>query len=419
MNIVLKNSMYLVFMQMCNYAIPLITLPYLTRCLGFYQYGVLNTAINIILYIILVIDFGFNLSATREISQKKNNFVAVSKIFTDVIFAKIILFFGVLVFTFLILKLIPDYQDVTRLVYFMLPQVLSSILFPLWLYQGYEKIGYAAFINVLGKCITIPLLLIFVQNSKDVTNAAIILSWSSLVPLLIYYIRSNLPRTKFYTSRCRFKYLNRTLANALVVFIGSIAVNLYTLSTPLVLSIVRDFDQVGYFVAADKIRAAFIGVFLIVGQAIYPRASALYNEDIIAYNKFVISIIFYQIIVCTFSAIAFYYFMPEVAPIILSQNKLNVEELSVIIKLMSPMIILIPLSVILANCVLLPQRKNKQYALVPIITVIIHMSYSIILCEKLGALGASYAILLTEIISCALLAYFTFKDRLIQLNPAR
>ncbi|HCD6245613.1 TPA: O12 family O-antigen flippase, partial [Escherichia coli] len=135
-------------------------------------YGVLNTAINIILYIILVIDFGFNLSATREISQKKNNFVAVSKIFTDVIFAKIILFFGVLVFTFLILKLIPDYQDVTRLVYFMLPQVLSSILFPLWLYQGYEKIGYAAFINVLGKCITIPLLLIFVQNSKDVTNAA-------------------------------------------------------------------------------------------------------------------------------------------------------------------------------------------------------------------------------------------------------
>ncbi len=91
-----------------------------------------------------------------------------------------------------------------------------------------------------------------------------------------------------------------------------------------------------------------------------------------------------------------------------------------IIKLMSPMIILMMHSlVILANCVLLPQRKNKQYALVPIITVIIHMSYSIILCEKLGALGASYAILLTEIISCALLAYFTFKDRLIQLNPAR
>lgn len=416
MNILLKNSIYLVSMQMVNYIVPLITLPYLTRHIGFYNYGVLSTAINIIFYVILVVDFGFNLSATREVSKYKNNKSKISKIYTDVIFAKVILFFISMSLVSVIIESIPTYEKITELVYLMVPQVISSILFPIWLYQGLEKISYAALLNMIGKILTIPLLVLFVNSSNDIDRAAIIMSWSTLVPLVIFFIKSKLPEIIFDFRRFKYGYIKESITSSSTIFMGTIAVSAYTLSTPIILSFVNDFTQVGYFVAADKIRGAFIGVFLIIGQAIYPRANILYSENKKKYYSFVRKLIKWQIILCSLASIAFYFIMPVLAPLILGAEYSNSAELSIIIKLMSPMIVLIPLSVILANCVLLPQRKNKEYALIPIASVVIHFTYTFFLCAKWGALGASYAILVTEIVSCLLLIFTTIRKNLLDEN---
>ncbi len=418
MNILLRNSIYLLLMQVVNYLVPLVTLPYLTRCLGFYNYGVLNVAINIILYIILVVDFGFNLSATREISKYKNNNIKITKIYSDVIFSKITLFITSVIFVSFFIEFMPTYKAISGLVYIMIPQVISSVLFPIWLYQGLEKIGYAALLNVIGKIVTIPLLMIFVKSHNDVNNAAIIISWSTLIPLLIYFCRSQLPDIKLDFSRLRYKYIKSSIISSSTIFLGSIAVSAYTLSTPLILGFVSDFTQVGYFVAADKIRGAFIGGFLIIGQALYPRANILYAENKNEYIYFIKKIIKWQVILCTIASILFYFIMPNVAPLILTGKYSSANELSTIISIMAPMIVLIPLSVILANCVLLPQRRNKEYALVPIITVAVHLMYTFVLSAKWGALGASYSILITELVSGVLLISITIKCGLLNAKKA-
>lgn len=418
MNILLRNSIYLLLMQVVNYLVPLVTLPYLTRCLGFYNYGVLNVAINIILYIILVVDFGFNLSATREISKYKNNNIKITKIYSDVIFSKITLFITSVIFVSFFIEFMPTYKAISGLVYIMIPQVISSVLFPIWLYQGLEKIGYAALLNVIGKIVTIPLLMIFVKSHNDVNNAAIIISWSTLIPLLIYFCRSQLPDIKLDFSRLRYKYIKSSIISSSTIFLGSIAVSAYTLSTPLILGFVSDFTQVGYFVAADKIRGAFIGGFLIIGQALYPRANILYAENKTEYIYFIKKIIKWQVILCTIASILFYFIMPNVAPLILTGKYSSANELSTIISIMAPMIVLIPLSVILANCVLLPQRRNKEYALVPIITVAVHLMYTFVLSAKWGALGASYSILITELVSGVLLISITIKCGLLNAKKA-
>ncbi|HCR3764252.1 TPA: oligosaccharide flippase family protein, partial [Citrobacter freundii] len=73
MNLFIKNSVAVLLMQGLNYVIPLISLPYLTRVLGVYDYGILSTILTVGSYLVLCIDFGFNLSATRKISANKNN----------------------------------------------------------------------------------------------------------------------------------------------------------------------------------------------------------------------------------------------------------------------------------------------------------------------------------------------------------
>ena len=50
-----KNALSLLIMQVINYLVPLITLPYLARTLGIVQYGALNLSLSLIQYGVIFI----------------------------------------------------------------------------------------------------------------------------------------------------------------------------------------------------------------------------------------------------------------------------------------------------------------------------------------------------------------------------
>ena len=65
----INNAIWLYLCQIVNSILPLITLPYITRVLGAAGYGVLALAINIIGYFQVIVEYGFDLSATRVIAS--------------------------------------------------------------------------------------------------------------------------------------------------------------------------------------------------------------------------------------------------------------------------------------------------------------------------------------------------------------
>ena len=62
-----KNSGMLLAMNAAKILFPLITLPYLTRVLSTDAYGTVVYVKSVISYMQLMVDFGFLLSATKEI----------------------------------------------------------------------------------------------------------------------------------------------------------------------------------------------------------------------------------------------------------------------------------------------------------------------------------------------------------------
>ena len=96
------NVASLFLVQLANYAMPLITLPWLTRTLGPDGFGRLSFCTAINAYLVLLCDFGFNLSATRDIAVHSHDKLERSRIFWTTLTAKAslaVLGFGVLAFS--------------------------------------------------------------------------------------------------------------------------------------------------------------------------------------------------------------------------------------------------------------------------------------------------------------------------------
>ena len=63
----LANFSYLSIIEIIGLLLPLVSYPYLIRTVGANNYGIVVFAQAIVAYIIIIVNFGFNVSATRRV----------------------------------------------------------------------------------------------------------------------------------------------------------------------------------------------------------------------------------------------------------------------------------------------------------------------------------------------------------------
>ena len=134
-----ENFASLFTLQGLNYILPLITFPYLVRVLGPDKYGLIAFAQAFIGYFVILTDYGFNLSATREVALNRDNDKKLSEIFSSVMIIKIVY----MVLSFIILcTVVFSFEKFSHnwIIYiFAFGVVLGNVLFPVWFFQGMER----------------------------------------------------------------------------------------------------------------------------------------------------------------------------------------------------------------------------------------------------------------------------------------
>lgn len=273
-----KNILSLASLQVANYLVPLLTVPWLTRVLGIEGYGRLGFAAAVIANFIIFTEWGFSLGATREIAISKLDKYKRSEIFWNVIAGKV--FFAVLglVVLSLMILLVPKLYNNATLLYITWCSVIATILSPMFYFQGVERLSHFAVVTLLARILSVPMIFIFVQHEDDVCLAALVQSSFLVVAATInltYLLRSSELYWQSPSIKSVAKYINTTTP----FFISSVSISLYTNSSTIVLGFLASEEAVGAFVGAYTLIRAALSLMSPVSQALFPKVSHMLTHD--------------------------------------------------------------------------------------------------------------------------------------------
>ena len=146
-----ENFFSLSILNALNVLLPLVTLPYILHTVGKANYGAYSYVYTVLQYVILFSTYGFNFSATKQISQCREDKETVSRIYNAVIACKSII--AVVLSMLLLLFSRIVFKDETGILMFLygLGMVVGDIFTPVWLFQGMEKMKYMTIVNASSK----------------------------------------------------------------------------------------------------------------------------------------------------------------------------------------------------------------------------------------------------------------------------
>ncbi|MCD9508245.1 flippase [Photobacterium phosphoreum] len=404
-----KSMLSLLFVQGSNYLIPLLTLPYLSRVLGIEGFGKYGLTLSTIQYFILLIDFGFNLSATKKIAEVQDDKNKVSIIFYETLISKIILCIVSILFVVILVSTRLDNVFSSDL-YYSLIMLIGTVLLPMWFFQGIEKIPVISTLMVITKVLSLPFFFIFVKNSADVGIAILIQSSTNFfvgILSLIYIYRKKLLCNIKYSSLSIYKSLHE----ASPIFLASFAISLYTMSTTIIISLSSNIVEVGLFSAADRLKGAVLGVFLIMGNVIYPRINKLLAENVNEAYKIIRMTFIIQGVLSVGIILFIFAFNKEIVSLFYSEEYKNA---GIILVVLSFSILLVLESTVLGNYILLPHGHKKEYTILPMITAFIHIPLCVWLSHEYGAIGGAISIVIVETLSFIILLFVIIKKGLLQ-----
>lgn len=277
----ISNFSHLTVLQLVNILTPLIVLPFLIRKLGSETYGLLAFSQAIVGYLVILINFGFDITATQKISVHRTHPEKVSEIVSSVFIIKGLL----LVLSFLILavviQIIPQAREHQLLFYLTSWMGFNELVLPIWYFQGIEQMRYITHFSVLSRLSFMLLLFFFISGPEDyllvpvLSGVGILLGGIYLVYVLFFKHNLNLVWPGM-------KKLKSHLKDSLPVFFSNVSTRLYISTNKVLIGAFVGYTETAYYDLAEKIVQAAKTPQKMLGQVLFPKLS---NDKNIAFVR--------------------------------------------------------------------------------------------------------------------------------------
>lgn len=390
---VTHNALSLYVIQVANYILPLVRVPYLARVLGPSTYGTIAFAQGFLAYFQILVDYGFNLSATQKISIQRENKRAVSKTAVDVWAAKAVLCFLGLILLLLLASIVPKLQEVTALLLILYFTVIGNVAFPTWLFQGMEKMVFISAIKLAMSLFVTAGVFVVVRSPEDYLLYAWLISIGSMVVgctgAVIGFYAFNL---HLYSPS--WQGLSEELADGWEIFILTSSVSLYTAGNAFILGLLTDPAIVGYYSSGEKI-VQTLKRFLTgpISQAVYPRFSKMAHKSkdvALKWGRRMLVLMGGSGLIMSLMLFAF---APWFVKFVLGPD--YTPSISVI-RVLAALPFLVGISNVLGVQIMLPFGRKREFMLMTLGAGTVDIVFALILVPILPQVGMAIAVLLSE-----------------------
>lgn len=381
-----SNFGYLMLLQIAGYVFPLITIPYLARVIGVEGFGKVAFATAVIVWFQTVSDWGFNYTATRDVARNRDNLEKVSEIFSNVLWARILLMVVSFAILFLLTETIPYFKENQTILLITFLLVPGHIMFPDWLFQAMERMKYITIFNLISKAIFTALVFVLIKEKQDYILQPLLMSLGYLVCGIgaMYII---LAKWKVKLHAPHWPSIKQTIVGSADVFINNIVPNLYNSLSIVLLGFWGGAAANGIYDAGRKFISISHGFLQIIPRVTFPFLSRkierhdLYvsvHLSIAALGSFTLFMISPLLIKL--------FFTPEFYAAIL------------VLKISSISIFLVALSSVYGTNYLLIRGFEKALRNITFICSLIGFSISLPLVFYFDYLGATFTLVITQAI---------------------
>ena len=267
-----KNAASIFVVQMSAYAAPLLVLPYLSRVLSTEHFGLIAFATTFNFYFITLVEYGFNLTATRRIAIYADDPEKVAQITWSVYAAKALLTVLGFVIMFAVAWFTPKLRPDLSLLCIGYLAVVGDLLFPIWLFQGLQKMENLVWRDLCAKVFSLMMVFAFVHRDADYQWAMAFQAGSTVVAGIIGLITVPFVLKSSWVAPT-WNETMRALKEGWPVFLSMASFTLTSSTSIVFLQLRGGPKDVAYFMVSYRLVVALRGLVDPVKTAIYPHIS--------------------------------------------------------------------------------------------------------------------------------------------------
>ncbi len=380
----LRNIFALYLGKFVNQLLPLAVIPFLSRVLGPSEWGRLAMAQALAVWGIFVVQYGFQMSATRAVAQNRYRPEQLSAILTGVLGAQ-----ALLTTAFVILALglhfsVPAYRDMSLLLGCAVGYAILQALTPTWYFTGQERITLVAGIDAAVKLSTLVAIFMLVGGPAD--------GWKVMA---IYGTAAGISAAVAFTLLLREVKLARfSLRRAIQTLSGSASLGLLSVistamnaGTPVLLGVLLAPQQVAFFVAAEKLCRPLAYLLDPINTALMPRLSHLMRSAPGRARQLAGISLLVVIAIATLLAIGIIAAAPSLVPLIFGQGY---EAAIPVVRILALMIPLEVARIAIATQWLVPHGHDRWLITCVMIGAVFYVGLALLVIPDYGIGGTAW-----------------------------
>lgn len=278
-NTVIRNFAYLSILKGLDIGLPLLIIPYLTHVLGTSYFGKYSFVLATIQTINIFTSYGYFFSATKKISQNRDDKHVVSQIMNAVFAGRFIVATFIVVLVVILSNVI--FRDEHEWFMFLtaMGMIFGDVFIPTWLFQGLEQMKYVTIVNAIAKLLFTVLVFAIVTRQQDFKYILMLNSFGCVISAFCSMVLvKRMFKLHFFIPK--WSVVREELKDGFSIFLSTLGMSVYRNLNIIILNYFVSSSAVGIYALAEKVIKALQSLINPISQALYPHFGYRIKESV-------------------------------------------------------------------------------------------------------------------------------------------